>query len=354
MNISKVLKRWYDLNHRSLPWRETTDPYKIWLSEIILQQTRVEQGLPYYQQFTTLFPTVKSLANAPEKLILKTWQGLGYYSRARNLHHAAKMVVEEFNGRFPADYQQLKSLKGVGDYTAAAIASFAFNLPHAVVDGNVYRFLSRYYGIDIPVDSPEGKKFFALKAEEILDRKSPAAHNQSIMEFGALQCKPAAPNCSVCPLCNSCMAFKSDSVSQLPVKSKKLKVTKRYFNYLMVNHSGKLFLNHRGAGDIWQHLYDLPVIETPGPVSTNKLLKSDEWRDLFNGYDIHIKDVSEEVVHKLSHQHIHVRFFNISINRSPEGKTWKQFIKVKSQTIDSYPVPKLVENYFREQDLIYK
>lgn len=354
MNISKVLKRWYDLNHRSLPWRETSDPYKIWLSEIILQQTRVEQGLPYYQQFTTLFPTVESLAKAPEKLILKTWQGLGYYSRARNLHHAAKMVVDNFNGRFPADYQLLKSLKGVGDYTAAAIASFAFNLPHAVVDGNVYRFLSRYYGVDIPIDSPEGKRFFAAKAEEILDRKSPAAHNQSIMEFGALQCKPASPNCSACPLGNSCMAFKSDTVSQLPVKSKKLKVTKRYFNYLMVNHSGKLFLNHRGAGDIWQHLYDLPVIETTRPVTTSNLIKSDAWIAYFKDYDVHIKDVSNQVVHKLSHQHIHVRFFNIHLDRSPEGKTWKQFIKVKPQSIDSYPVPKLVENYFREKELIYK
>ena len=354
MNISKVLKRWYDLNHRSLPWRETSDPYKIWLSEIILQQTRVDQGLPYYQQFITLFPTVTSLAEAPEQLVLKTWQGLGYYSRARNLHHAAKMVVASFDGKFPADYQLLKSLKGVGDYTAAAIASFAFNLPHAVVDGNVYRFLSRYYGVDIPIDSPEGKKFFAARAGEILDRKSPAAHNQSIMEFGALQCKPVSPDCGVCPLHLSCTAFKSDLVAELPVKSKKLKVRKRFFNYLMVNHSGKLFLNHRGAGDIWQHLYDLPVIETDSPVTTNNILKSEAWRELFDGYEVHIKDISTEIVHKLSHQHIHVRFFNISIDRSPSGKTWRQFIKVKSQSLDSYPVPKLVENYLREQELIYK
>lgn len=354
MNISKVLKRWYDLNHRSLPWRETTDPYHIWLSEIILQQTRVDQGLPYYQQFTTLFPTVNALAAAPEQQILKTWQGLGYYSRARNLHHSAKMVVSEFGGRFPADYQLIKSLKGVGDYTAAAIASFAFNLPHAVVDGNVYRFLARYYGMDAPVDSTSGKKLFALKAEEILDRKSPAAHNQSIMEFGALQCKPISPDCAICPLQNSCIGYKSGLVSQLPVKSKKLKIRKRFFNYLMVNHSGELFLNHRGAGDIWQHLYDLPVIETQAPVTIPKLMKSDAWKAFFNGYKVHIKDVSEEVVHKLSHQHIHVRFFNIDVDRSPAGKNWIQFIKVKPQSLDSYPVPKLVENFFKEQELIYK
>ncbi len=318
MNISKALKRWYKITHRPLPWRETSNPYLIWLSEIILQQTRVEQGTPYYNRFVEAFPTVTDLAQASENEVIKLWQGLGYYSRARNLHTAAKMVRDQFEGVFPADYDEIKSLKGVGDYTAAAIASFAFNLPHAVVDGNVYRFLSRYYGIDTQIDSSQGKKFFQELATSILDKKDPGLHNQAIMEFGALQCKPAKPDCENCIFKLECKAFINDQVHLFPVKGKKLKSRIRYFNYLIIKDKGAIFMKKRLSGDIWQHLYDFPLIETSTELSPAKVVASKEWKTLFKKQSIHIEMVSDLVVHKLSHQQIITRFFEIRIEKKPD------------------------------------
>src|SRR5690606_4230898 len=234
MIFSKILNHWYSSNKRELPWRQTTNPYAIWLSEIILQQTQVIQGLPYYESFLKEFPTVFSLANAEESKVLKLWQGLGYYSRARNLHAAAKHIVNQYDGVFPNNYKTLLTLKGVGDYTASAIASICFNEPTAVVDGNVYRVLSRYFGIDTPINSTKGIKAFKMLATSVMDAKNPSEYNQAIMEFGAIQCKPKNPDCKICPLHRSCAALEKKFVNVLPVKLNKTKVNTKYFNFLVV------------------------------------------------------------------------------------------------------------------------
>ena len=232
--IQDTLLKWFDANRRDLPWRHNPTPYEVWLSEVILQQTRVSQGMDYYLRFIERWPTVVDLAEASEEEVLKMWQGLGYYSRARNLHHCAQQVTSEHKGQFPPDYEKLKQLKGIGDYTAAAIASIAFNLPHAVVDGNVYRVLARLYDIDTPININEGQKLFAQLAEDLLNRKQPGLHNQALMEFGALHCTPKNPNCLLCPLQAQCLAFAHQTVMQRPVKLQKVKVTTRYFNYLVM------------------------------------------------------------------------------------------------------------------------
>ena len=231
MIFSKTLINWYSVNKRELPWRQTIDPYYIWLSEIILQQTQVAQGLPYYVKFTEEFPSVFHLAKAQEGHVLKLWQGLGYYSRARNLHTTAKYIAAELKGEFPNNYKDLLKLKGIGDYTASAIASICFNKPEAVVDGNVYRVLSRYFGIDTPINSPKGAKEFKQLAQELIDKKDPATFNQAIMEFGATQCKPQSPDCTLCPFTSSCIAFNENRIIELPVKIKSGKAKKKYFNF---------------------------------------------------------------------------------------------------------------------------
>ncbi len=348
MNVSRALIGWYLENKRDLPWRQTTDPYRIWLSEIILQQTRVEQGTPYYFKFIEAYPTVSELAKAPEEKVLKLWQGLGYYSRARNLHTTAKTINTLYKGVFPDNYQDIKALKGVGDYTAAAISSFAFNLPHAVVDGNVYRFLSRYYGIETPIDSSDGKKNFAALADEILDKKKPALHNQAIMEFGALQCKPAQPECVSCPFNKSCFAFKNQSIALFPVKSKKLKVRNRYFNYLVIKYKENIYLRKRPDGDIWQHLYDFPLIETINDVSPNHLYQLEAWQSLLGNRPVQITSVSGSVSHKLSHQHISAKFFELHLKQRPKLLLKLKYIEIQLDDIKKYPVPKLVERVLQE------
>jgi len=262
MDLSQILLDWYRNNQRDLPWRRTNDPYAIWLSEVILQQTRVEQGMPYWLRFIEDFPTVTDLANADEREVLRLWQGLGYYSRARNLHAAAKIVRDEYNGNFPNQYEQIRALKGIGDYTAAAISSFAFNLPHAVVDGNVYRFLSRIFAINTPIDSTNGKKEFFVLANELLDKSNPGTFNQSLMEFGAMQCKPSNPDCSVCPFNQYCQSFATNTVSEYPVKAKKTKTRNRYFDFIILSDEKNTLLQKREEKDIWQGLYQFPVIES--------------------------------------------------------------------------------------------
>lgn len=264
----KNLMDWSSKNPRPMPWKGECDPYKIWLSEIILQQTRVEQGLPYYQKFVQQYPSVRHLADAPEDELMKLWEGLGYYSRARNLHASAKYIAHERNGAFPNTFEEIRALKGVGNYTASAIASFAFGLPHAVLDGNVYRVLARFLGIDSQTDTPAAQKQFSALAQSLLDPARPAAHNQAMMDFGATWCTPQNPRCSDCPLSPQCRAFLTGRVTELPVKSKSLVKKKRQFHYLIFNHLEHVFVRKRSEKDIWRGLWEFPHIENPAQITT--------------------------------------------------------------------------------------
>lgn len=286
MIFAPKILNWYREHQRELPWRETREPYKVWLSEIILQQTRVAQGMPYYYSFVEAFPTVFDLANAPEEQVLKLWQGLGYYSRARNLHAAAKMVVNDFNGEFPKTYKALKSLKGVGDYTASAIASFCFDEPEPVVDGNVYRVLSRYFGVDIPINSTQGIKYFKELAREVMDERNIRDYNQGIMEFGAIQCAPKKPYCLLCPLQDSCVALKENKVDSLPVKQNKTKVRNRYFNYLvLLDQNENTILEQRRGKGIWQNLYQFPLIESEKKLQAEALKPLIKEKRMFQNWN---------------------------------------------------------------------
>lgn len=341
----KVLIVWYNHNKRDLPWRNSKDAYKIWVSEIILQQTRVQQGLDYYHRFLDRFPDINSLAKAPEEDVLKVWQGLGYYSRARNMHHAAKAVTREYGGRFPADYASIRKLKGIGDYTAAAIASVSFDLPFAVVDGNVYRVLSRLFGISTPIDSAKGKKEFAELAQSILEVNQPGESNQALMEFGAIQCVPGQPDCSVCPLSHKCFACLNRSVSAFPVKTKKVKQKERYLNYLYICDNDHLFLEKRGDGDIWRNMYQLPLIETKNPATAEELIRSEEWKEVFNNGAPMIGPVFPERIHLLTHQRLHIRFISVRLHGTlPQ----ERYTKVGRNDIERYPVPKPVETFLLE------
>jgi len=342
--FSDSLIAWYQVHKRDLPWRNTSDPYAIWLSEIILQQTQVAQGLAYYQRFLVSFPTVRHLAAASEDEVLKLWQGLGYYSRARNLHATAKIIVSEFQGEFPSDYPSILRLKGVGDYTAAAIASFAFDLPHAVVDGNVYRLLSRLFGIDLPIDSAAGKKAFKVLAAELLNKRLPAQHNQAIMEFGSQFCKPANPDCPSCIFCERCLARQSARVNSLPVKEKKTAIRPRFLHYLVLSDAkGQLMVHKRGAGDIWQGLYEFRLLETAqsGPLSKTQLTELLEKA----GVEVLRKGaVSEVFKHILSHQHLFVTFYPYEVvfkkSKAAQVASRKQLLKL--------PFPRLLEKYLND------
>ncbi len=314
--LSRNLIKWYEINKRDLPWRHEKDPYKIWLSEVILQQTQVVQGLSYYLRFTQAFPHVNSLAKASEDQVLKLWQGLGYYSRARNLHETAKVISKDFKGRFPAEYNQIRALKGIGDYTAAAIASFAFNLPFAVVDGNVYRFLSRIFGITTPIDTTTAKKQFQELASSILNKKEPALHNQAIMEFGSQYCRPSNPDCPKCIFNSKCYAFKHEQVNQLPVKSKKLKIKNRYFNYFVIADKNKnIRINKRSGNDIWQGLYEFCLVETPGELPQDKLFADPSVKKLCGG-NFDLLHTSPLYNHVLTHQRLHAKFYVIRLKRA--------------------------------------
>lgn len=298
------------INKRNLPWRQTNDAYKIWLSEIILQQTRVNQGLPYYLKFEENFPTVHDFAQASEEKILQLWQGLGYYSRGRNMLKCAHQVVNEFGGKFPNEYSEIVKLKGIGDYTASAILSFAYNLPHAVVDGNVYRLLSRYYGIDTPINSTEGQKLFKALANEVIDRSNPAQHNQAIMEFGALQCTPKQPKCSTCPLAESCVALRTKTQDRLPVKQKAKARRKRYFNYLVViSPQRSCYLQKRTGKDIWEGLYEFPLVESDKALNVDELLLQIDENIAGDTTTQHTINKSLTVKHILSHQEIFADFW---------------------------------------------
>lgn len=339
MNFIKNITNWYSVNKRVLPWRETKNPYLIWLSEIILQQTQVKQGLPYYEAFVSKFPTVFDLAKAQEDTVLKLWQGLGYYSRARNLHFSAKYVVEELNGVFPSTYKELLKLKGVGDYTASAIASICYNEATAVVDGNVYRVLSRYYGIETPINSTNGIKEFKVLAQSLLPKSNIGDYNQAIMEFGARQCKPQSPNCEVCPLKTSCVALQLNKVTTLPVKLKKTKVRKRYFNFIVfVSNNGETIIEQRTQKGIWQNLYQFPLIETEKRLTKNSFQKAINTSFDINGIETFNLYNEEEIVHKLSHQHLYTSFWVVKTNKLP-----KEGISIND--IKNYPVPIVIGRF---------
>ena len=294
--LSDKIINWYKENKRDLPWRNTKNPYKIWISEIILQQTRVAQGYDYYCRFIERFPDFQTLADADEDEVMKYWQGLGYYSRARNLHEAARSIARE--GAFPDTYAEVRKMKGVGDYTAAAICSFAYDMPCAVVDGNVYRVISRWMGVEEPIDTNSGKKLFAELADELLDKAQPALYNQAIMDFGALQCVPSLPSCLFCPLSDSCVALQKGIVDELPCKKHKTKVSNRYFHYFYVRAGAYTYIYKRGAGDIWHNLYEFPLIETEAPLDGQHILQIPEFERLFGGCQIdNIRLVAEGMKH---------------------------------------------------------
>lgn len=343
-NISDILIDWYHKNKRDLPWRDIEDPYRIWISEIILQQTRVNQGMSYYLRFVERFPTVAVLAEADEDEVLNYWQGLGYYSRARNLHKAAKQVMTDFGGIFPAEHSKVLTLAGIGSYTAAAICSFAYHQPHSVVDGNVYRVLSRLFGIETPVDSGKGKTEFALLARQLLSDHDPASHNQAIMEFGALQCVPVSPDCAGCPLVTSCKAFELQQIANLPVKSKKTKVTNRFFNYFFIEHDGHTFLQKRIGRDVWQNLYEFPLIETDRLLSAAELFSSEEFNSIFGNINsVEIYKISNPMKHVLSHRVIYAQF--VCVNVSELSEKLQKSIQISIRDIDRYPVSRLMEMF---------
>jgi A/G-specific adenine glycosylase len=342
MDLKKLFK-WYNENGRNLPWRRTRDPYKIWVSEIILQQTRVNQGLEYYHQFINHFPTIESLAKADENEVLKNWEGLGYYSRARNMHFTAREIMDKHNGKFPAKYKDLLNLKGVGPYTAAAIASFAFNEKVAAVDGNVIRVLARIFGIDYDANSSQGKKIFTKKANELIDKKQPGLFNQAMMEFGALQCIPSSPSCKNCIFTTTCIANQTGKVTDLPIKKKKKKPVNKYLHFFIIEKDNTFLIEQRTENGIWKNLYQLPLWEsqkneTPTP---SKISKS-----FYKNY--HLKKIDEikklnETIHILSHQKLHISFWKLKTSG-------KKGLYISKEQIRHYPFPiviaKFLDNYF--------
>lgn len=350
MSFSNKLISWYLEHKREMPWRNTRDPYRIWLSEIILQQTRVTQGLPYYNAFTKAFPNVQDLANATEEEVLKLWQGLGYYSRGRNLHASAQMIVREYGGVFPSTYEEIKKLKGVGDYTASAIASICFNEPTAVVDGNVYRVLSRVFGINTPINSTAGIKEFKKLAQELIDPKRPADFNQAIMEYGAIQCKPQNPYCLHCIYNQRCVAFQQNKITTLPVKLKKTKVRNRYLHYLVFKDEyDQTIIRQRKGKGIWQGLYEFPFIEMDAPFTEEE---AGEEVERFRESVKKIEPTSYQkissitryndkaVLHKLSHQHLYTIFWMVNVKEIKNGTPF--------QTLTDYPTPVLISNFIKE------
>lgn len=339
--FGKTLLDWHKSIDRNLPWKSTDDPYNIWISEIVMQQTRVAQGLDYYNRIIDALPTVHDMASAAEDDILYLWKGLGYYSRARNMHRAAKMIVDEYDGIFPSTHESLLSLPGVGPYTAAAIASFAYELPHAVLDGNVYRVLSRYFGIETPIDSSKGKKQFAQLSQECLGRHQPSHYNQAIMDFGALQCKPKSPNCGICCLQKHCWAYHNDGVALLPIKEKRIKRKDRHLYFFMFSSGEHTYIQRRGKGDIWQGLYQLPMIEAESDKRIEDVIK--EFSDKQDLMDLLIEPDYYSTIQKLTHQTIHATIIKGSSSQVLDG-----FMRVEYKDIMNYAFPILIEKYLQE------
>jgi A/G-specific adenine glycosylase len=333
-------------NKRQMPWKGEKDPYKIWISEIILQQTRVQQGLDYYNRFIRAWPDVKSLATAKEQEVYKMWEGLGYYSRCRNLIASAKYIHEELHGKFPLKYEEILSLKGIGTYTAAAIASFAYNQPYAVLDGNVFRVLARFFGIQTAVDTSQGKKLFGNLAADLLDKKKPAEYNQAIMDFGAVVCKPLQPLCSECPLQVECIAFRKNLTDKLPLKEKSIKRRERFFNYVLIELNNKLYVNQRTEKDIWQNLYEFILLETTTLMPEKSLLKMPEFTSLVNKANFTIDKISETFIQKLTHQTITGRFIHITLKNPPPSLN--KYKAVSRKELALLPFPKFIASYLED------
>jgi A/G-specific adenine glycosylase len=350
LHFRKILLLWYDSHKRDLPWRDAITPYNVWISEIILQQTRINQGIHYYNRFIEKYPDVLSLASASEEDVLKMWQGLGYYSRARNLHFASKQILIEYKGVFPTHFQEIKKLKGVGEYTAAAIASIVFNEPVAAIDGNVYRVLSRIFAVDVLANSTSGKNYFKNLAAELIDPEFPGDFNQALMEFGALQCTPANPDCTVCPFQGNCLAFRNDKIKCYPVKKVKTQIRHRYFNYFVIEQGESILFKKRVEQDIWKNLYDFPLIETDQPFTSEKLNRSDSLKQIFQTEKITFIHVSDEISHLLSHQRIHARFYHVLPNSVKIFPSHYRLINKKD--IFGIPVPKIIEKYLFKLNLI--
>jgi len=342
--LNREIINWYEFNKRDLPWRNTTDPYKIWISEIMLQQTQVVTVIDYYHRFINRFPTLAELANADEQEVLNLWQGLGYYSRARNLHQAAKNIVVDYNGVFPDSHSEILKLKGIGVYTASAIAAFAYNLPHAAVDGNVYRVLSRLFGISEETTSPKGKKLFQSLADEIMGDASANIFNQAIIEFGALQCTAKKPDCENCPLQVRCFAYNNKQQDAFPVKKKKIKLTDRYFYYLFIYSDDCFLMQQRGDTDIWRKLFEYPLIETQERTELAVLLKTEKWEALFEDREIKVTRQIINKVHKLSHQNLNIEFIHIEMEME-DLQMLSPFRVVDTKSSHAYPMPKPIEKH---------
>lgn len=345
---SKIIA-WYNAHHRPLPWREIKDPYKIWLSEIILQQTRVAQGLPYYEKFVSTFPTVMALAKASEQQVLRLWQGLGYYSRARNLHACAKKVVNEYGGEFPDNSLELQKLPGIGPYTAAAIASFAFRESVAVVDGNVFRVLARIFGMETDIASPGGKKIFTEKANALLDANQPDAFNQAMMEFGATHCLPQNPLCTDCIFSKTCIANQQGSQKLLPVKQKKTKIQTRYLYYLVIRHQNKILMKKREGKDIWQELYDFYLVE-----SKKKKKSSSIYIESLVSEHSMLISTSKTIKHILSHQRLLTQFLEVKIDSKVKFDSTAKMLGLQAYSkkqIAHLPKPALISKYFFENNI---
>jgi A/G-specific adenine glycosylase len=345
--FAEKIIRWYLHQHRDLPWRHTRNPYYIWLSEVILQQTRIAQGLPYYERFVKTYPTVFDLASAPEQDVIRLWQGLGYYSRARNLHQTAQFIVQKLDGKFPETYAELLKLKGIGPYTAAAIASFAFDEAVAVVDGNVYRVLARVFGIETDIGSTDGHKQFAQLANQLISQNQPATYNQAIMEFGAVHCTPSSPDCLLCPLQAECEANATGRVNQLPVKLKKTKVRERFFNYFVIVQDNLVAMRQRTDRDVWQQLYDFFLIETEGLISSlDELSESPSLLPILS--QSVVTSPTRIYTHILTHQRIQAQFWVLQISSKVELVLPEELVFLNQEEIENIPKPVLITSYWKE------
>lgn len=363
-NFSEIIENWYKDHARNLPWRGIKDPYKIWISEIILQQTQVKQGYDYYLRFIQRFPDVKTLAKAEEQEVLKFWQGLGYYSRARNILASARKIMDERAGIFPSDYTSIRALKGVGDYTAAAISSFAYGLPEAVLDGNVYRVLARYFAIETPIDTTIGKKLFSELSKKMLDSENPALYNQAIMDFGAIQCTPQNPACLFCPLQDSCAAFSTGNVGAYPVKARKTKVTDVWYTYLYVQQDGRFLLHRRSGNGIWKNMYELPLVESFSKEEQENVLQSgrfQKWVSLMGGEQPVIRLMTGEMKHVLSHRIIHAQCYLLrdedhsrsSLENFLAKAREQDCIVVTAEGLKEYPLPRLITRILEKGRAIF-
>lgn len=344
--ITIHLMNWYSEHKRELPWRESNDPYHIWISEVILQQTRVDQGIGYYRRFIDRFPDVATLAAASEEEVLKMWQGLGYYSRARNLHQAARQIITLHNGNLPSNYQELISLKGIGKYTAAAVASIAFNQPHAVLDGNVFRVLTRLFAIETPIDSPIGMKMIDEIAQSLIPKADPGGYNQAIMDFGALICTPLQPGCNKCVLRDICMAFAKGDTTVYPVKERKTKIRNRYFHYFHILYGNHTYLQKREKPGIWRNLYELPLIETMQTADLIQLKQTDDFRQLFPELRGLFFEPSLTLRHQLTHQLIHTQFYRVVIPPEHTFSPPPTILITPCKELHNYPVSRLTHKYF--------